>query len=271
MYDTLVLSGGSVKGIAILGSIEAILSAQGGKMPAHIAGTSVGAMIGLLLFCGYSPRELLVAFTLFKFTFRPILSEDDVQFIDGDGIFTHISNLVKAKLGNVNVTFSELAEQGKYLYAVAYNYTRGKKWIFCAARTPDTRCIDAVRASCALPGIFRKYFLDGDLYVDGGLASNFPMELIREFRLSRPIGITLRERSNGGKLHSGIFGLVVYMMELMFVPIKEEVNSKTALFRTEGEVIELILDKALTDFSLPEDEVVEMYVYGYNQALIVLR
>ena len=52
----LVLSGGGAKGIAHVGVIREL--EKKGIKPDYIVGTSMGALIGGLYACGYSPNEL---------------------------------------------------------------------------------------------------------------------------------------------------------------------------------------------------------------------
>lgn len=57
----LVLSGGGAKGIAHVGVIKAL---EDNDIPIdYVTGTSMGAIVGALYACGYTPEEMLKLFT----------------------------------------------------------------------------------------------------------------------------------------------------------------------------------------------------------------
>ena len=57
----LVLSGGGAKGIAHVGVIKAL---EDNDIPIdYVAGTSMGAIVGSLYSCGYSPERMMELFT----------------------------------------------------------------------------------------------------------------------------------------------------------------------------------------------------------------
>jgi predicted acylesterase/phospholipase RssA len=80
--DTLVFSGGSIKGIAQLGALQCLLENDIIDIDKikHIAGTSAGAMIGLLLCIGYKPEEV--------FRFMKLVKLENTRKID-------MTNLIK--------------------------------------------------------------------------------------------------------------------------------------------------------------------------------
>ena len=59
-YDTLVLSGGSIKGIILLGSLQYFYDNDCLNEVKTYIGTSAGAIICYLLCIGYTPTEILV-------------------------------------------------------------------------------------------------------------------------------------------------------------------------------------------------------------------
>lgn len=63
----LVLSGGGAKGIAHAGVIQAL--EENDIAIDYVAGTSMGAIVGGLYSCGYSPEEMMELFTSPQFSF----------------------------------------------------------------------------------------------------------------------------------------------------------------------------------------------------------
>ena len=58
LYDTLVLSGSSIKGITFLGALQYLYDNSLLKNVKTFVGTSSGAMISFLLIIGYTPVEI---------------------------------------------------------------------------------------------------------------------------------------------------------------------------------------------------------------------
>ena len=69
----LVLSGGGSRGVAHIGAIKAL--EEQGVFPTHIAGSSVGAIVGALYAAGYTAAQLDVMFKAVDFS---TLIQDDV-------------------------------------------------------------------------------------------------------------------------------------------------------------------------------------------------
>jgi NTE family protein len=71
-------------------------------------------------------------------------------------------------------------------YVVTTNLSTGQKRLF-----HEGPVIPAVRASCAIPGIFEPIEIDGELYCDGGLVDRLPCEVLREAGADVVIGVEL--------------------------------------------------------------------------------
>src|SRR5271156_5786165 len=101
-FDTLVLSGGGIKGLAILGALHYVHDQL--KVFTNFknyVGTSIGSIICYLLIIGYTPLELLLYF--FSTRFDEDLTFNMINFFKGDGavsfslIETHLITLTKNK------------------------------------------------------------------------------------------------------------------------------------------------------------------------------
>lgn len=87
--------------------------------------------------------------------------------------------------GNGRATFADFHARGfRDLYIVAVNVSRHRAEVFCYERTPHVAVADAVLMSGSIPFLFEAVRFDGekigeegDYYVDGGLLSNFPINL----------------------------------------------------------------------------------------------
>jgi NTE family protein len=89
----------------------------------------------------------------------------DKGFIRGERLEVYINSLVQnTPLEKMRIPF----------YAVATNIENGQEVVFGRGNTGI-----AVRASCAIPGIFRPVRIDNTLYVDGGVVSPVAVDAAR--------------------------------------------------------------------------------------------
>lgn len=189
----LALSGGGAKGFAHIGVLK-VLEEEG--IPVHVvSGTSMGAIVGSLYAIGYSPAQIEeIALTsnwniLFNDNYQinpqqisnSILKKDTylVTFpfdgtrlslptglIDGQNISMMLYRLM-LPFHNAR-DFTELPIP---FAAVATNLSTGEAQTFTSGYLPDV-----VRASIAIPSIFKPVRINENTYIDGGVARNIPVE-----------------------------------------------------------------------------------------------
>lgn len=195
-FTKIVLSGGAKKGIIQLGALHYYV--QRGKLDFtkvnEFCGTSVGSVNCLLLSIGWSPLEL----------FGEIYSRDNMfdmvkdnsftnmwvkhGFVSIDSIMGYVEILIKKKIGFVP-TFAELYKlTGKKLTVCASNLTDTKPEYFNHITHPDMCCLQAVKLSSNIQGIFHRIYYDGKEYTDGGLCDNFPVKYIDD-GVSKILGV----------------------------------------------------------------------------------
>lgn len=156
----IVLSGGGIRGIAHLGVLKAFINA--GIQFSHISGTSAGSIAGAFYAAGIDPEEGLNIFMktkLLRFV-RPAMGSLGLINIE------HTSDLLKSyfpedKIENLKIP----------LTIATTNFSEGRLVYF--NKGPLIRTI---QASSCIPGIFKPIMIDGQMYVDGGILNNFPVE-----------------------------------------------------------------------------------------------
>lgn len=150
-----VLGAGASRGFAHVGVLKML---EMHRMPVHmVVGTSVGAFVGSLYAYGFSPYELqTIALGIQKDDVADYIIPDN-GFIKGEKLENYINNLVK---------FTPLDKLKIPFYAVATNIRTGEEMVFGRGNTGR-----AVRASCAVPGIFNPVVIGENVYVDGGVVS----------------------------------------------------------------------------------------------------
>ncbi|MDD6210274.1 MAG: patatin-like phospholipase family protein [Bacteroidales bacterium] len=160
----LALSGGGSKGFAHLGAFKAI--EEFGMKPEIIAGTSVGALMGVLYADGYKPEEIAELFKGKEFKSFAEFQMPRVGIFSSQGFRKFLKAHLHAK------HFEELAIP---LIAVATDLDNGQSVNF-----DKGPLIEVITASCSIPLIFNPVVISGIHYVDGGLFRNFPVSVIRD-------------------------------------------------------------------------------------------
>ncbi|MDD2436777.1 MAG: patatin-like phospholipase family protein [Massilibacteroides sp.] len=160
----LALSGGGAKGFAHLGVFK--LLEEKNLIPEIIAGTSAGALMGVLFADGYKANEIKELFTGREFSEFAQLQLPKSGLFDSTRFRLFLKRHLRAQ------TFDELKIP---LIVVATDLDRGESHYFTKGSI-----VDAVTASCSIPVIFNPVIIEGRHYVDGGLFRNFPVSVIRD-------------------------------------------------------------------------------------------
>lgn len=179
--DTLVLGGGGAKCIATLGALQFMYDKGFGAGVAKYIGTSAGAITGLLLAVGYTPIEIMVYICTHGVA-ESLLPLDFVALVTGRGavpfarLETHIRAMLAAKLGADSLALGALrAGRGKTLVCATYNLTENRVEYVSPDTHPDLDAVHAVRMSASLPLVFDECVHGACVYLDGGIADNFPI------------------------------------------------------------------------------------------------
>lgn len=160
----LALSGGGVKGMAHIGILKALNEHD--IHPHYISGVSAGALVGALYANNFAPDDMLAFFKetpLFKYNFVTI---------NKPGLFD-----TEKYLGALENYFPENRFEALHrpLYVTATNLQQGKPVYFQTGEL-----IHPLLASAALPPVFSPVEIRGELYSDGGVMNNFPVEPLQE-------------------------------------------------------------------------------------------
>lgn len=160
-----VLGAGASKGFAHIGVLKVL---ESHKVPVHmVVGTSVGSFVGGLYAYGYSPYDLQkIALAIQRDDIADYIIPDN-GFIKGE----RLENFI-----NTRVKFTPMEKFKIPFYAVATNIQNGEEMIF--GRGNPGR---AVRASCAIPGVFNPVMIGDKYYVDGGVVNPLAADVARRF------------------------------------------------------------------------------------------
>lgn len=214
----LVLGGGGAKGAAEIGVLK-VLEKNNIKVD-YVAGTSIGAIIGGLYCIGYTPDQLDTLFHSQKWLNlicdrdRALSSEaytvqDGVTYLFGFPIFG--SNKAKKErrdsdgihgfgvlggdsimsLLNSMIHVPEDANFNEFnipFRCVAMDILRMREVVL-----EQGNLARAMRASMAIPGVFKPVRIDGQILIDGGVLNNLPVDVVREMGADKVIAVDLMQ------------------------------------------------------------------------------
>lgn len=191
MTEALVLGGGGVAGIAWLTGLLAGLADAGQDVSGAdvIVGTSAGATVAAQLGSGLPLEELYARQTEPGLQAAEIMVDVDLATL-GERIggalrgATGIADMRRAA-GRFALGAGTVAEEvrreviesrlpshawpGRALRIVAVEALTGEPYVFDG--TSEVSLVDAVTASCAVPGVWPPATIDGRRYIDGGVRS----------------------------------------------------------------------------------------------------
>lgn len=173
----LALGGGAARGWAHIGVIKALM--QAGVEPDIIVGTSIGAVVGACHAAGH--LDSLEEFAR-KLTRRRVFGYLDFNFA-GTGLINgqRLCERLEQQLGERNIE-----DLDSRFTAVATEIGTGHEiWL------SRGRIVDAVRASYALPGVFRPVKINGRWLFDGALVNPIPVSVCRAHGARYVIAVNL--------------------------------------------------------------------------------
>ena len=153
----LALGGGGACGLAHLAVLE-ILETEGIR-PTLLAGTSIGGLVGALFACSLSAQDLVGAARGFRFPHRFVPG----RVLVWEEIFPTAATVLAGR------TFEDLDTP---LAVSAVDLRAGEEVVLHSGPL-----LPAIRATCAVPGVFAPERLDGRYLVDGGVMNVLPVDL----------------------------------------------------------------------------------------------
>jgi NTE family protein len=194
-YINLVLSGGSIRGIAHIGAIQNLVEKKYlnlSKLKAF-AGTSAGALIGCLVVLKFDIKEIW-DFVLSIDTAK-LINLDLLLFFNkcgiesGQIIYNLMEEILTKKTGISNINFKQLNEITGINYTIVGSCLTTKEVVYYNhINTPTFEVSLAIRISISMPGFFIPVTINDKKYIDGAILDNYPMDLFKN-ELDQTIGI----------------------------------------------------------------------------------
>lgn len=275
----LVLSGGGAKGIAHVGVIKAL---EDNDIPIdYVTGTSMGAIVGSLYSCGWSPAQMMELFTSSDFgdwstgtinrkyiyyydqpTPTPQWASVNLSFRQDKSISSQIIPTSLISPLPMNMEFLKL--YGPYTEQCDGNFNQLFVPFRCVASDvyhkhkvvfSEGSLGDAVRASMSFPLVFRPIEVDSILLYDGGIYDNFPTNVMqKDFDPDFIIGVSV-----SGADSKPIQGDMYSQLEDMIIQ-----NNDYSVPRDKGIKIQVpVLNFGVLDFNKAQT----IYEIGYKTGL----
>jgi NTE family protein len=188
----LALGGGFARGFAHLGVLQIF---EQNQIPiSHIAGTSVGSILGAAYASG-APLERIIDCC------RTLRFRDIARW--------RVSRLGLASNQRLAVLFERVFETRQFedlqipLAVVATDLTSGEPVVFTQGNL-----VDAIRASCAFPGLFEPVEIGTRCLADGGLVAPVPTRALRSLGATTVIGVSVGMQDGHRGAPTNIFQVV---------------------------------------------------------------
>jgi len=172
------LGGGGARGLSHIGVLK-VLEEQG-VYPHAIAGTSIGALVGVLYAGGLKAAEIEEVALGLNWK-RMAWLVDPAVSLAGLVQGRRVTSLLRSVIGDLS--FPDLKVK---FAAVATDIVTGEEVVITSG------CVlDAVRASFSVPGIFTPVSVEGGYLVDGGLVNMVPVSVCHRFGAEYVVGVNV--------------------------------------------------------------------------------
>jgi len=170
-FRTLGLGGGGVKGILHIGALLELSKKQSLVFPDGVYGISVGSVIGTYIAFGLPVDESSLPDLKKHMKIQNFIDNVDLKTIASSfslkGVYSmdlfekFVVDLFKSK--GVDIRTKVIGDALMPLHIIASNLTKGTPTIF----SNNVPVLDALKCSCAIPGVFRPQILYNQIYIDG--------------------------------------------------------------------------------------------------------
>lgn len=194
----LALSGGGARGAAHIGVLRVL---EENQIPVdYVAGTSMGSIVGGLYATGMSPDEILEAIESIDWddVFADLPARDERSFrrkrdddlylvkarpgIGKDGLKLPAGIVQGQKINLALARFTAHVAEIEHFddFAIPYRAVASDIVTGEAVVLDSGNLSHAIRASMSVPAVFSPMEIDGKQLVDGGIANNLPINVVRE-------------------------------------------------------------------------------------------
>ena len=283
----LVMSGGGMQGPVFIGALRYMYLENLHKNITHIAGTSIGSFIGLMVAFKLNIEEM--EDVVYKCSQNPnvnhIPKNNYFKLITELGLSSSIhvledlKHLLNKKYGKDDFTFQELSKTfGVNMYISTTNINSCENKIFSIEDTPDVSVLKACEASMSIPFIYKPVIIDNKYYYDGGLTNNFPIKIFDHIPKENIIGIILNQKRKNNEIQEkhkiSIFTIIKQILNMLNnfrieIVLLKYINDKDNYLIVENTGLERAINLNINNkgmyFDITLDHINNMIYIGFDE------
>lgn len=267
LYHNLVLSSGGFKGIAQLGAVKRL--AESGLININklkgVAGSSAGAMLGMMIIAGMTPDEIWKLF--YNIDVSEYLDLDPLLILErggastGQKIYNLLEQILKEKTGIKHITFEQFYQKTGVHFIVVGSSVKTKSAVYYDhIATPNLKVSLAIRISIGVPVVFTPIEINGEYQVDGAVCDSYPIQLFKD-DIDRTVGILCYETFNTdfSTVPQYLFALAMLSLHQHFSKAQELYPDHTITINDDGST-------SVITGQIADETKEELYLAGINAA-----
>ena len=265
-YDTLVISGGALKGLVSLGAVQYAKDNFLINDIKNYVGTSSGAIICYLLIIGYTPIEIVVYISTYNLI-EKMQNVDLLSLTRGNGVISFhnvhecLERMTIEKIGYLPTMLDIKNNFDKTFICATYNISDNVCEYLSHENYPKLPCLTALRMTSNLPYIFDLFKYGNNFYVDGGVSNNFPIDV--GDKLGKKILGVLTSLENR-KLDNFNMGSIDFIFRILYVPIQENILNKIAACSDKCKVVSIDYEMNPLNFHINSKNKLDAFSAGYQ-------
>lgn len=273
--QVLVVSHGGVRGFYELGYLH-VLDKEGVlKEVDTYVGVSVGAIISLLLACGYKPSEIVniaIISDMLSMACISGLSQtwNNKGLLSTEKIENTLKKYVQKKFLHIPSFRTLFNITGKTLCTVGVDLSSSEAKYFDPISTPDVSCVEGVMLSIIIPFMLYERKFENNSYIDGAIGNPYPIDQYDDGETSI-LGISIS--TNYGKIDDDtdvmyqFFNRFIHLLQIFDAFI--ECHKTTIISKCSSKVINMVINDNSLDFiglTKGNNEKARMLYVGSNLA-----
>lgn len=271
-YNTMVLSGGGVKGLGLLGALQFLADQNKLLKVVKYIGTSVGAIIGYLIAIGYSPIEVMVNIYQKQVIEKVMNAVNVMDLMNHGGALNFfvlqdiLEDMTISKIGHLLTMEQLYNEFGKHLICCTYNQSKGVCEYLDYRNHPKLPCMIALKMSSNFPFLFHPFFYEDSTYIDGALLENFPISRLTEEDIA--IGIRLgqpQQHKLPTQKHKQPFDFIQHVFSILSISIEHSsrLSESHATYKPK-DTVHILLDLDVFQLSMTMTDKFNAFSVGYE-------
>ena len=255
-------SSGSLGGLSLIGCWRAMEEHNMSSKIKGFSGSSVGAIMSLLMSIGYSSEELAHLCSQLKYK-----SLADIQLLGllnnmgletGNKIVKLLSGLIYRKVGKRDLSFREHWNiTGRYLSVTASCVESGLCEYFSINTEPDMSVLLAVRMSISIPWLVTAVMWKGKTYVDGGMYDPCP---VLQFPSDKTIAFEIINDSRS----SGLYGFAKHTTSILFGIYKRLYKHHYDEIKSSYRIVSIATGVKSMSFLMNLEQRMNLIQFGYD-------